>query len=48
MGLDEAYVAIYDGQVVATAPTESAVRDTLSEIMPDGTTDHPYIYHYDP
>lgn len=48
MGLDEAYVAIYDGQVVATAPTESAVRDTLSDIMPDGTTDHPYIYHYDP
>lgn len=48
MGLEEAYVAIYDGQVVATAPTESALQETLSEIMPDDKTDHPYIYHYDP
>jgi hypothetical protein len=48
LGLEEAYVAIYDGQVVATAPTESALQETLSEIMPDGVKDHPYVYHYDP
>ena len=48
LGLEEAYVAIYDEQVVATAPTESALRETLSEIMPPGAEDHPYIYHYDP
>ena len=46
--LEEAYVAIYDEQVVATAPTEAELRETLEAIMPDGREDHPYIYHYDP
>ncbi len=46
--LEEAYVAIYDEQVVATAPTEAKLRETLEAIMPDGREDHPYIYHYDP
>lgn len=48
LGLEEAYVAIYDGQVVATAPTEEGLEETLSAIMPDGKTDDPYVYHYDP
>jgi len=48
LGLEEAYVAIYDGQVVATAPTEGQLHETLSAIMPDGKADHPYVYHYDP
>jgi hypothetical protein len=48
LGLEEAYVAIYDGQVVATAPTEAQLEEILSGIMPDGTSDHPYVYHYDP
>ncbi|EMA48688.1 hypothetical protein [Halococcus thailandensis] len=46
--LEEAYVAIYDGQVVATAPTEDQLEETLSVIMPNGKQDHPYVYHYDP
>ena len=46
--LNEAYVAIYDGQVVATAPTEAQLEELLSTIMPDGRTTHPYVYHYDP
>lgn len=48
LGLREAYVALYDGQVVATAPTEDALEETLSSIMPEDTVDHPYVYHYDP
>jgi hypothetical protein len=48
LGLEEAYVAIYDGQVVATAPTEKRLEETLSAIMPDGKADYPYVYHYDP
>jgi hypothetical protein len=48
LGLEAAYVAIYDGQVVATAPTEAQLEDILSGIMPQGTGDHPYVYHYDP
>lgn len=48
LGLEEAYVAIYDGQVVATAPTEGQLEETLSAIMSDGKADHPYVYHYDP
>ncbi|WP_160135415.1 hypothetical protein [Halococcus salsus] len=48
LGLEEAYVAIYDGQVVTTAPTEAQLEDILGDIMPDGTGDHPYVYHYDP
>lgn len=48
LDLREAYVAIYDGQVVATAPTESDLSDTLEAIMPPGTVDHPYVYHFDP
>ncbi|WIV65886.1 hypothetical protein [Natrialbaceae archaeon AArc-T1-2] len=47
-GLDEAHVAIYDEQVVATAPTADDLRETLEAIMPDGKVDHPYVYHYDP
>jgi hypothetical protein len=48
LDLREAYVAIYDGQVVTTAPTEDALDETLSSIMPEDAVDHPYIYHYDP
>jgi len=48
LGLEEAYVAIYDGQVVATAPTKERLEETLSAIMPDGKADYPYVYHYDP
>ena len=48
LGLEAAYVAIYDGQVVATAPTEGQLEETLSAIMPGGKADHPYVYHYDP
>ena len=48
LDLQEASVAIYDGQVVATAPTEDALDETLSSIMPEDAVDHPYIYHYDP
>ncbi|CCQ33496.1 hypothetical protein HLRTI_000303 [Halorhabdus tiamatea SARL4B] len=48
LDLREAHVAIYDGQVVATAPTEDALKETLSSIMPEDVVDHPYIYHYDP
>ncbi|QSG07620.1 hypothetical protein [Halapricum desulfuricans] len=48
LDLREAYVAIYDGQVVATAPTEDALAEALSSIMPEDAVDHPYIYHYDP
>lgn len=48
LGLEEAYVAIYDGQVIATAPTEEQLEENLSGIMPSGKGDHPYVYHYDP
>lgn len=48
LGLEEAYVALYDGRVVTTARTEKQLQDTLSAIMPDGKADHPYVYHYDP
>jgi len=48
LGLKEAYVAIYDGQVVATAPTDEQLEAILSEIMPNGKGNHPYVYHYDP
>ena len=48
LGLNEAYVGIYDGQVVATAPTEDQLNEILSEIIPKGKTSHPYVYHYDP
>lgn len=48
LGLDEAYVAIYDGQVVATAPTEEQLDEILSQIMPNGKATQPYVYHYDP
>lgn len=46
--LNEAYVAIYDEQVIASGRTETEVRDILGDIMPAGKADHPYIYHYDP
>ncbi len=48
LGLTEAYVAIYDGQVVATAPTEEKLAEILAAIMPEGRATHPYVYHYDP
>lgn len=48
LGLNGAHVAIYDGQVVATAPTEAQLDEILSKIMPNGTVTHPYVYHYDP
>ena len=48
LGLEAAYVAIYDGQVVTTAPTETQLEDILGDIMPDGKRDYPYVYHYDP
>lgn len=48
LGLQEAYVAIYDGQVVATAPTEDALEEMLSSIMSESAVEHPYVYHYDP
>jgi hypothetical protein len=35
---------VYDGQVVATAPTEDALHQTLSSIMPQDAVDHPYVY----
>lgn len=48
LDLNEAYVAIYDEQVVATGRTETEVRDILEDIMPAGKEDQPYIYHYNP
>ena len=48
LGLNEAYVAIYDDRIITSAPSESEVRKLLEEIMPAGKTDHPYIYHFDP
>ena len=48
LGLDAAYVGIYDGRVVASGRTEEELRDILASIMPEGKEDHPYIYHYDP
>ncbi|MEF8799567.1 MAG: hypothetical protein V5A56_00830 [Halolamina sp.] len=48
LGLNEAYVAIYDDRIITSAPSESEVRELLGEIMPDGMVDHPYIYHFDP
>lgn len=48
LDLQEAYVAIYEGRVVATAPTEDELESILEGIMPDGRADYPYVYHYDP
>jgi len=48
LGLNEAYVAIYDDRIITSAPSESEVRKLLEEIMPAGKVDHPYIYHFDP
>ena len=48
LDLQEAFVAIYDGQVVATAPTEGELADTLEAIMPPGRAEYPYVYHFDP
>ncbi|WP_458190712.1 hypothetical protein [Haladaptatus sp. NG-WS-4] len=48
LGLNETYIAIYDEQVIASGATEHQVREILKEIMPDGTENHPYIYHFDP
>ncbi|WP_181690824.1 hypothetical protein [Natronomonas sp. LN261] len=48
LGLNEAYVGIYDDRIITSAPSESEVRKLLEEIMPAGKADHPYIYHFDP
>ena len=48
LDLNEAYVAIYDDRVITSAPSEDQVRDVLTEIMPAGKADYPYIYHFDP
>ncbi|GAB3704236.1 hypothetical protein [Halorubrum sp. FL23] len=48
LGLNEAYVAIYDDRIITSAPSESEVHELLEEIMPAGKVDHPYIYHFDP
>lgn len=48
LGLNEAYVAIYDDRIITSAPTEADVREVLDAIMPAGKADHPYIYHYNP
>ena len=48
LDLRAAYVAIYDGQVVATAASEQALSETLEAIMPPRKADDPYVYHYDP
>jgi hypothetical protein len=48
LGLNEAYVAIYDDRIITSAPSEPEVRELLEEIMPAGKADHPYIYHFDP
>jgi hypothetical protein len=48
LGLQEAYVAIYDGQVVATAPNEDELDEVVASILPKNAADHPYVYHYDP
>ncbi|WP_018257243.1 hypothetical protein [Halomicrobium katesii] len=48
LGLNEAYVAIYDDRIITSAPSESEVRELLEEIMPTGKATHPYIYHFDP
>jgi hypothetical protein len=41
LGLNEAYVAIYDDRIITSAPSESEVRELLEEIMPAGKADHP-------
>ncbi|MEZ3165576.1 hypothetical protein [Halorubrum miltondacostae] len=48
LGLNEAYVAIYDDRIITSAPSESEVRKLLEGIMPAGKADQPYIYHFDP
>lgn len=48
LDLNEAYVAIYDERIVASGTTKEQVQQILDEIMPAGTGNHPYIYHFDP
>lgn len=48
LDLREAYVAIYDGQVVATARSEDELDEVVASILPENAADHPYVYHYDP
>jgi len=48
LGLNKAYVAIYDDRIITSAPSESEVRELLEEIMPAGKAEYPYIYHFDP
>ena len=48
LDLNEAYIAIYEDQIITSAPTKGEVRELLEELMPAGRADHPYIYHFDP
>ena len=48
LDLNEAYIAIYDDRIITSAPSEDQVRDLLTDIMPAGKAEYPYIYHYDP
>jgi hypothetical protein len=48
LDLNEAYVAIYDERIIASGTTEEQVQQILDEIMPVGTEDYPYIYHFVP
>jgi len=48
LGLNEAYVAIYDDRIITSAPSKSEVHELLEKIMPAGRATHPYIYHFDP
>jgi len=46
--LNEAYFAIYDERIIASGTSTEQVQEILTEIMPDGKEDHPYIYHFNP
>ena len=46
--LNEAYFAIYDDRIIASATSEEQVREILNDIMPNGKQNHPYIYHLSP
>jgi len=48
LGLNEAYVAIYDDRIITSAPSKSEVHELLEKVMPAGKATHPYIYHFDP
>jgi uncharacterized membrane-anchored protein len=48
LNLNEAYFAIYDERIIASGTSEEQVQRVLDEIMPNGTENQPYIYHFDP